>query len=127
MREGIRFISHIANMGAASGTKRIAYAFGNIVITVLGILCMLGIKMLWSGVSDSKYNFFAALLGIIILAALMIVMILQGFAAQVALVFMSLIGIFIPGEKLGNAVSFVISLASVISAVVYVLHMLGAF
>ena len=57
----------------------------------------------------------------------MIVMILQGFAAQVALVFMSLIGIFIPGERLGNAVSFVISLASVISAVVYVLHMLGAF
>lgn len=120
-----RFIDHIIKMGSASGNKRILYALGNILIMALGVLFAFCIKWLFTGVGDGTINFFAGLLGIILCIPLTVLCFLQGFVAQVALVFIAGIGIFHRGERFGNFLSFLIALATTVGVIIVLIVYLG--
>ncbi len=108
------FIRHISNMGAASGKKRIVYAFANIAIMALGIFFALCVK--WSFALMSE-TFIGGLLGIILSVALTIFTFLQGFLAQFALVIIAGIGIADPQERGGNIAAFIIALLTSVGLV----------
>lgn len=121
-----RFISHIMNMIAASGKKRIAYAFANIIIMALGVFFAIAIKWLAGNMGESIGMLFACGFGILICALLALLCFLQGFVAQIALVIIAGIGMFHPEERAGNVISFLIALlttAGLIAALVIFLKM----
>ncbi len=105
------FISHIGNMGAASGGKRVYYALMNIIWMAVGVAAAIGAKFLIEGTFyDGFINLILGIIGVIICIAVAVVSFLEGFLAQFVLVFMSGIGMRNPEERKGNAVAFVISL-----------------
>lgn len=120
-----RFIDHIIKMGSASGNKRILYALGNIVIMALGVLFALCVKWLFTGIDDGTVNFIAGLFGIILCIPLTILCFLQGFVAQVALVFIAGIGIFHRGERFGNFLSFLIAVGTIAAVIVAIAMLIG--
>ena len=108
------FIRHISNMAAASGKKRIVYAFANIFIMALGVFFALCVKWSFALLSET---FIGGLLGIILSAALTIFTFLQGFVAQFALVVIAGIGIAVPEERGGNIAAFIIALLTSVGLV----------
>ncbi len=116
------FIRHIANMGAASGKKRVLYAFGNIVIMALGVFFAVCVKWSFAMLSET---FIGGVFCIILSVALTVFTFLQGFVAQFALVVIAGIGIANPEERGGNVAAFVIALLTsvglVAAAVVFLL------
>lgn len=108
------FIRHISHMGAASGKKRVLYAFANIAIMALGVLFALCVK--WSYALMAE-NFIGGLFGIILSAAAAFITFLQGFVAQFALVIIAGIGIANPEERGGNIAAFIIALLTSVGLV----------
>lgn len=108
------FIRHIANMGAASGKKRVLYAFGNIVIMALGVFFALCVKWSFELLSET---FIGGLFCIIMSVAVAIFTFLQGFVAQFALVVIAGIGIANPEERGGNIAAFIIALLTSVGLV----------
>ena len=108
------FVRHIVHMGAASGKKRVVYAFANIAIMALGVFFALCVK--WSLALLSE-TLIGGVLGIIISVALTIFTFLQGFVAQFALVIIAGIGIANPEERGGNIAAFIIALLTSVGLV----------
>ncbi len=113
-----RFIQHIGNMGAASGKKRVAYAFANILIMALGVLCAVGVKVLAGHMDESFGMLIACVVGIIICGLLALLCFLQGFVAQIALVIIAGIGMFHREERGGNIIAFLIALLTTVGLIV---------
>ena len=128
MKNGaVNFIKHIRNMITASGKKRVIYALANIVIMALAVAAAAGIKALATAMNGGELNFIAAIVGIIICFALGVFCFLQGFIAQIALVFISGAGIANPEERGGNIAAFIISFlttAGLVAAAIVILKVI---
>ena len=106
-------------MASASGPKRIAYAFGNTLVMALGVLFGWCVRFLWIGTLETgSIHFLAGLFGLIICIPLTLLTFLQGFVAQIALVFISGVGIITPDDRISNAVAFLLSLATTLGLAV---------
>ncbi len=119
MKSGaVNFIRHIRNMVTASGKKRILYALVNILIMALAVAAAAGIKALVAAMQGGDLNFIVAIALIIVLFVVGIFCFLQGFIAQIALVFIAAAGIANPQERSGNIVAFLIALITTIGLIV---------
>ena len=118
MKSGaVNFIRHIRNMVTASGKKRILYALVNILIMALAVAAAAGIKALVAAMQGGDLNFIVAI-ALIIVFVVGIFCFLQGFIAQIALVFIAAAGIANPQERSGNIVAFLIALITTIGLIV---------
>lgn len=120
-----RFIRHIGNMRAASGKKRVAYAFGNMLLMALCVLSALCVKWSWTLMSDSSFIF--GLFCVIVSVAVTVLFFLQGVLAQIALIFIAGIGIATPEDRSGNIAAFIIALltaAGMITACILLLKLI---
>ena len=115
-REVINFVRHITNMGAASGNKRVAYAFGNIILIAICVAAAIGVRMLFPLIF-SEY-FIVALIGFFVCIVATLLFFLQGFVGQIALIFISAIGIADPEERGGNIAACIISILTVAAGVI---------
>lgn len=115
--KALTFIRHISKMASSGGNRRFAFAFANALIVGLAILFFFLCKYCF-GIMES--NFAGGLLGGILCVALSIFCGLHGIIAQIALVFISLIGIFGKEQRAGNFCAFLVSLASLIAGAVAV-------
>lgn len=120
-----RFIRRIQKMASASGKKRTAYAFVNVLLMALGVLSVLGVQ--WSLSFMSETSLVVGVLCLIVSVCAAIIFFLQGFVAQIALVFIAAAGIARPEERSGNIAALIIALlttAGLIATCVILLKML---
>ena len=113
----LHFVRHIGDMIAADGKKRIFYAITNIIWIAVGVAAAIGFKLLIDVTFSGEFNIVVGIICIIVCAAAAVACVLEGFLAQVILIFVSFAGIFNPEERGGNVVSFVIALLTVAGAV----------
>ncbi len=118
-------IRHILDMTAASGKKRALYAVINAAAIALGVLFTFCVQWLWAGASTGDINFIAAVVGIILCCALTIACVLHGAVAQIALVFIALVGLFRPGERLGNFCALLLAVGTIVAAIAVIVWLVG--
>lgn len=100
-RTRILLARRIGRMSGASGKKRIAYAIGNVILMALSVVFVLCVKWSWEFMTGN--NFIAGLLCLILSIAAALFSFAEGFIAQVALVFISGIGIRTDGPEHSSA------------------------
>lgn len=111
-----QFMRHISKMADASGRKRVFYAVGHIILMALGVACIRLIQWSWTFLLTQSL-----IVGILLLAVgifLMVGLFLEGFVAQIILMFMAGFGIASPEGRKGNIAAFIIALLTSVGWVV---------
>lgn len=117
------FVRHIGNMGAASAPKRVAYAFGNILLMAFAVFFAVCVKWSW-GMMFSE-TFLGGLILVIVSIAATIIFFLQGFVGQIALIFIAGIGSGNPEGRGCNIAACVIALVTVVGLVIAAIVLLS--
>ena len=105
MKSLLSIIRHISDMTTCGGSKRIVYAFLNILAMALG------------GLIDGK-SVILGIAGLIVSGVFAVFAILYGFIGQFALVFIAGAGMFKADERGKNFVAFIIALVTSVGLVV---------
>lgn len=115
MKHSLELLRYIGKQVTASGKKRIIYSIVNILLMAAVVGSAIGIRTLYLGMGE--INVFAAIIGIILLAALCIIFALDGVIAQLVLLVASGIGMFNkaePDNRAANVIAFIIALLSTV-------------
>ena len=115
MKHSLELLLYIGKQVTASGKKRIIYSIVNILLMAAAVGSAIGIRTLYLGMGE--INIFAAIIGIILLAALCIIFALDGVIAQLVLLVASGIGMFNkaePDNRAANVIAFIIALLSTV-------------
>lgn len=116
MKSVLNIFRHISDMIACGGSKRIVYAFLNILSMALGIgfaWCAIYCVGLIDGTS-----IILGIAGLLISGALAVFTVLYGFIGQFALIFIAGAGMFKADERGKNFVAFIIALVTSVGLVV---------
>ena len=116
MKSVVNIFRHISDMIACGGSKRIVYAFLNILAMALGIgfaWCAIYCVGLIDGTS-----IILGIAGLLISGALAVFTVLYGFIGQFALIFIAGAGMFKADERGKNFVAFIIALVTSVGLVV---------
>ena len=115
MKSLLSIIRHISDMTTCGGSKRIVYAFLNILAMALGI-AFTWCAIYCIGLIDGKSVILGA--GLIVSGVFAVFAILYGFIGQFALVFIAGAGMFKADERGKNFVAFIIALVTSVGLVV---------
>lgn len=121
----MKFLSHIGRVAGAEKGKRVFYAFLHILGIALGVAAFLGALWLLNNNSDIAYQNVGAgiiaVIGMVILFIFAVLMFIEGFVAQMVLMICAFIGMREPEERGYCVVTVIVSLLSLVAAVVVAL------
>ena len=125
MRTLFNFLSHVGKVGAAEKGKRVFYAFLHILGIALGVAAFLGAIWLLNNNSDIAYQNVGAgiiaVIGMVILFIFAAIMFIECFLAQFILMVCGFIGLRNQEERGYCVVTVIVSLLSLVAAVVVAL------
>lgn len=116
MKSLLSIIRHISDMTTCGGSKRIVYAFLNILAMALGI-AFTWCAIYCIGLIDGT-SIILGIAGLLISGALAVFTVLYGFIGQFALIFIAGAGMFKADERGKNFVAFIIALVTSVGLVV---------
>ncbi len=129
MNTFFKFLSHIGHVAAAEKGKRVFYSILHILGIALGVVAFLGAMWLLNNNSSiAEQNIGAGILtviGMVILFIFAVLMFIEGFLAQFILMICAFFGLREPEQRGYCVVTIVISILSLIAAVVVVIIMFG--
>lgn len=116
-RSWIFIARRIGKMSSASGKVRALNAVGNVALMALGGFFCYCVKLSWDYMSGT--NFILGLFLVILAVAAVIFAFFEGFICQIALVFISALGLKADGEegRGGNIAALIISLITSVGLV----------
>lgn len=129
MRTLMKFLSHIGRVAGAEKGKRVFYAFLHILGIALGVAAFLGALWLLNNNSDIAYQNVGAgiiaVIGMVILFIFAAIMFIEGFLAQFILMVCGFIGLRNQEERGYCVVTVIVSLLSLVAAVVVAIVVVG--
>ncbi len=109
-------IGMVLDICAASGKRRIFYAFQTLVMLAISVLAIYGLKVMFTYTIDEDFVLFVV--GTALCLITLIFVALPVVIASIMLFFASLIGTFKSDERGANAVSLVVTTIAIVLAIV---------